>query len=144
MASKVYGNALKAAFNKEVDWDTDTIKVALLTSAYTPNQDSHDYWDDVSTNQVSGTGYTAGGKTLTGKTATYDSGTNTVKFDADDVTWADSTITARYAVVYNDSGATSAQKALVAYFDFTTDRASSNGEFVIRWGADGVFSATAA
>ena len=144
MASKVYGNALKAAFNKEVDWDSDTIKVALVSSAYTPNQDGHDYWDDVVTNEVAGTGYTAGGKTLTGKTVTYDAGTNTVKFDADDASWPNSTITARYAVVYDDSGATAGQKALIAYFDFTTDRASSNGEFVIRWGADGVFSATAA
>lgn len=144
MASKVYGNAIKAAFNKEVDWDTDTIKVMLLSSAYTPNQDSHDYLDDVVANEVTGTGYTSGGAALTSKTATYDAATNTVKFDAADVTWAGSTITARYAIVYDDSGATNAQKALIAYFDFTTDRASSNGDFVIRWGADGVFSATAA
>lgn len=144
MASKVYGNAIKAAFNKEVDWDTDSIKVALLSSAYTPNQDSHDYYDDVVANEVTGTGYTAGGTALASKTATYDASTNTVKFDAADVTWAASTITARYAVVYDDSGATAGQKALLAYFDFTTDRASSNGEFVIRWGTDGVFSATAA
>lgn len=144
MASKVYGNAVKAAFNKEIDWDSDNIKVLLLSSAYTPNQDGHDYLDDVVANQVTGTGYTAGGATLAGKTATYDAATNTVKFDANDVTWAGSTITARYAVVYDDSGATDGQKALIAYFDFTTDRASSNGEFVIRWGADGVFSATAA
>lgn len=144
MASKVYGNAIKAAFNKEIDWDTDTIKVMLLTSGYTPNQDGHDYLDDVVASQVTGTGYTIGGAELTGKTATYDAATNTVKFDAQDVTWTDSTITARYAVVYSDDGATDAQKPLIAYFDFTTDRASSNGEFVIRWGADGVFSATAA
>jgi len=144
MASKVYGNAIKAAFNKEIDWDTDSIKVALLGSGYTPNQDSHDYWDDVLANEVTGTGYTSGGAALGGKTATYDAGTNTVKFDANDVTWTGSTITARYAVVYDDSGATAGAKALIAYFDFTTDRASSNGEFVIRWGADGVFSATAA
>lgn len=144
MASKVYGNAVKAAFNKEIDWDSDSIKVMLMGSGYTPNQDGHDYLDDVVANQVSGAGYTAGGKALTGKTATYDAATNTVKFDADDVTWTASTITARYAVVYDDSGATDGQKALIAYFDFTTDRASSNGEFVIRWGADGVFSATAA
>lgn len=145
MASKVYGNAIKAAFNKEVDWDSDTIRVMLLTSAYTPNQDGHDYVDDVRANEVAATGgYTTGGAALTSKTATYDAATNTVKFDAADVTWAASTITARYAVVYNDSGATDATKALIAYFDFTTDRASSNGEFTVRWGADGVFSATAA
>lgn len=144
MASKVYGNAIKAAFNKEIDWDSDTIRVMLVTSAYTPNQDGHDYVDDVRANEVVGTGYTAGGAALASKTATYDAATNTVKFDAADVTWAGSTITARYAVVYNDAGATDAQKPLIAYFDFTTDRASSNGEFIVRWGADGVFSSTAA
>lgn len=144
MATKIYGNAVKAAFNKEIDWDSDTIKVMLLTSAYTPNQDSHDYLDDVVGSEVTGTGYTAGGAVLTSKTNVYDAGTNTVKFDAADVTWASSSITARYAVVYDDSGASNATKPLIAYFDFTTDRASSNGDFVIRWGADGVFSATAA
>src|SRR5690349_21468045 len=99
MASKVYGNAIKAAFNKEVDWDSDTIKVMLVSGSYTPNQDSHDYVDDVRANEVTGAGYTAGGATLASKTATYDAGTNTVKFDAADVSWANSTITARYAVV---------------------------------------------
>lgn len=144
MASKVYGNALKAAFNKEIDFDSDTIKVMLLSSAYTPNQDSHDYLDDVVANEVTGTGYTAGGAALASKTVTYDAATNTVKFDAADVTWSTSTITARYAVVYDDSGATNSQKALIAYYDFTTDRASSNGDFVIRWGADGLYTVTAA
>jgi len=144
MASKVYGNAIKASWNKEIDWDSDNIKVMLLTSAYTPNQDGHDYLDDVVAYQVTGTGYTAGGAVLTGKTLTYDAATNTWKFDANDTTWAGSTVTARYAVVYDDSGATDAQKALICYMDFTTDRASSNGEFVVRWSADGIFSAAAA
>lgn len=144
MASKTYGNLMKAAFNKEVDYDTDDIKVMLLSAAYSPNQDGHDYLDDVIANEVQGAGYTSGGKTLTGKSVTYDSATNTTKFDADDVSWANSTVTARYAVVYDNSGATNAQKALLAFYDFTTDRASSNGEFVIRWGADGLFSTTAA
>ena len=144
MATKLYGSLAKAMFNKEVDWDSDTIKVMLLTSAYTPNQDSHDYLDDVNTYEVSGTGYTAGGAVLASKTNVYDAGTNTVKFDAADVTWSASSITARYAVVYDDSGASNATKPLIGYYDFVTDRASSNGDFVIRWSADGVFSATVA
>jgi len=41
MASKLYGQFLSQALNKEIDWDTDTIKVALLTNAYTPDQDAH-------------------------------------------------------------------------------------------------------
>jgi len=144
MATKMYGNALKAFLNKEVDWDSDTIKVMLLSSAYTPNQDSHDYLDDVVSFEVTGTGYTAGGQALTSKTNVYDAATNTVKFDAADVTWSSSSITARYAVVYDDSPATNGTKPLIAYYDFVTDRASSNGDFVIRWNADGVFTATTA
>ena len=95
MPSKLYGNFLVKALNKEVDWDTDTIKVALTTSSYTPNQDTHDYFNDV-TNEVTGTGYTAGGNTLASKTITYDDANNVIILDAADSTWASSTITARY------------------------------------------------
>lgn len=144
MASKMYGNAILKAFNKEIDWDSDTIKVALVGSGYTPNQDSHDYWDDVSSNEVTGTGYTAGGATLAGKTATYDSASNVIVLDANDVVWASSTITARYAVVYDDSGATNAQKALIGYVDFGSDQSSTNGNFTVTWDATGIIRITVA
>lgn len=144
MASKMYGNFLLKALNKEVDWDTDTIKVALVSSSYTPNQDSHDYWDDVSANEVTGTGYTAGGASLASKTATYDSGTNVVILDAADTVWASSTITARYAVIYDDAGATAAQKVLVGYVDFGSDQSSTNGNFTVTWDATGIVRITVA
>lgn len=144
MASKMYGNFLLKALNKEVDWDTDTIKVALVGSGYTPNQDSHDYWDDVVANEVTGTGYTAGGATLASKTATYDSGTNVVILDAADTVWASSTITARYAVIYDDAGGTNAQKVLVGYVDFGSDQSSTNGNFTVTWDATGIVRITVA
>jgi len=100
MASKLYGQFLSQALNKEIDWDTDTIKVALLTNSYTPDQDAHNYLDDVIANEVTGaTGYTAGGNTLANKTNSYNSATNVIVLDADDTTWSSSTITARYAVI---------------------------------------------
>lgn len=136
--SKAYGLLAKAIFNKEVDWDTDTIKVALLSSSYTPNQDTHDYFDDVSTYEVTGTGYTAGGATLATKTNNYDTATNTLVLDADDVTWASSTITARYAVIYNASPGTNATRPLIGYIDLVSDQASNNGNFVIEWDASGI------
>ena len=46
-----------------IDLDTNTIKVALVTRPIRPNQDAHDFFDDI-TNEVSGTGYTAGGASL--------------------------------------------------------------------------------
>lgn len=144
MASKLYGKFLQAALNKEVDWDSDTIKVALLSSGYTPDQDTHDYFDDVSTYEVSGTGYTSGGATLASKTISYDSGTNVLVLDAADVTWGSSTITARYAVVYDASGGSSSTNPLIGYVDFASDQSSSNGNFTITWDATGIVRITVA
>ena len=144
MASKLYGQFVQAAFNKEVDWDSDTIKVALVTNAYTPDQDAHNYFDDVVANEVTGTGYTAGGNTLANKTNTYDSATNVIKLDADDVTWASSTITARYAIIYDATPATNATRPLIGYVDFGSDQSSSNGNFTITWDSTGIVRVTVA
>ena len=143
MASKLYGNFLLKALNKEVDFDSDTIKVALLTSSYTPDQDAHDYFNDVSTYEVTGTGYTSGGATLASKTATYDSATNVIVLDAADVTWSASTITARYAVVYDSTG-TASTSALIGYVDFGSDQSSTNGNFTITWDSTGIVRITVA
>jgi hypothetical protein len=143
MASKLYGNFLLKALNKEVDFDSDTIKVALLTSSYTPDQDAHDYFNDVSTYEVTGTGYTSGGATLASKTATYDSATNVIVLDAADVTWSSSTITARYAVVYDSTG-TASTSALIGYVDFGSDQSSTNGNFTITWDSTGIVRITVA
>ena len=144
MPSKLYGNFLAKSLNKEIDWDSDTIKVALLTSSYTPNQDTHDYYDDVVANEVTGTGYTSGGNTLSSKTITYDGTNNVIILDAADVTWSSSTITARYAVVYDDSGASNAAKALIGYVDFGSDQSSTNGNFTITWDSTGIVRITVA
>jgi hypothetical protein len=140
--TKTYGSLIAKAFNKEVDFDSDTIKVALLSSSYTPNQDTHDYFDDVSSFEVSGTGYTSGGATLGNKSVSYNSSTNVTKFDGDDVSWTSSTITARYAVIYDATG-TASTSALIGYVDFGSDQSSSSGTFSIVWDAAGIFTTTA-
>ncbi len=144
MASKLYGSFIGKALNKEIDWDTDTIKVALLNSSYSPDQDVDDYFNDVSSFQVSGTGYTAGGETLANKTATYTGATNKLVLDADDVSWTSSSITARYAVVYNSSPATDATRPLIGFVDFGTDQTTSNGTFTIVWDSNGIVEFTVA
>ena len=143
MPAKLYGQLMAKAFNKEVDFDSDTIKVMLTTSSYTPNQDTHVYKSDV-TNEVSGTGYTAGGQALTSKIVTYDSATNTVIMDAADTVWSASTITARYAVIYDDAGASDATKVLLGYVDFGSDQSSTSGNFTLTWDATGIIRVTAA
>lgn len=138
----MYGNFLKAALNKEIDWDSDDIRVALVTSSYTPDQDAHDYWDDVVANEVSGTGYTANGTALASKTITFTGATNKITLDAADVTWATSTITARYAVIYNRTPSTDATRPLLGYVDFGSNQSSSAGNFTITWNASGIFEVT--
>jgi hypothetical protein len=142
VTSKLYGQMPKLALNKEIDWDTNDIKVMLCTSSYTPDQDAHNYKDDV-TNEVEGTGYTAGGATLGTKTIDYTAGTNVTKLDAADVTWSESTITARYAVIYADTG-TAGTSPLLGYIDFGEDKSSASGNFTITWDAAGIITFTAA
>lgn len=142
VSAKLYGNAYVSAFSGLINLPSDTIKVALCTSAYTPDQDVHDFFNDV-TGEVTGTGYTAGGNTLGTKTLTYNGATNTVTFDAADTVWASSTITARYAVVYKSTG-TASTSPLIAYVDFGADVSSSAGNFTITWDAAGIFTTTAA
>lgn len=142
VSAKWYGNALLKALNKEIDYDTDTVKVMLCTSTYSVNQDTHIYKSSV-TNEVTGTGYTAGGITLSSKTIAYDGPSNTITLDAADVTWTGSTITARYAVVYDSTG-TDATSALLGYVDFGADVISTGGPFVITWDAAGILTATPA
>lgn len=138
MADVIYNSFKKKIMDGSIDLDTDTIKVMLVTSSYTPDQDVHDFKDDV-TNEVSGTGYTAGGATLANKTVTQDNVDNEGVFDADDVTWASSTITARGAVIYKDTGV-AATSPLICYIDFGSDKSSNNGNFTIQWNTEGVMN----
>lgn len=136
MASGLYGITFLNMLNNThaVDLDSDTLKIMLVTSAYTPDFGTHDFKADV-TNEVVGTGYTAGGETLTSLSLTQSAGV--ITFDAADVTWSSSTITARGAVIYDD---TIASDPLICYIDFGSDQSSSSGDFVLSFSASGIFT----
>jgi hypothetical protein len=68
MANFIFDSARLKMQTGDIDLNTDTFKILLVTSSYTPNQATHDFRDDV-TNEVTGTGYTAGGATLASVTA---------------------------------------------------------------------------
>lgn len=138
MADVIYNSFKKLIMDGSIDLDTDTIKVALVTSTYTPDQDAHDFFDDV-TNEVSGTGYTAGGASLANKAVTADNTDNEGVFDADDVSWTTATITARAAILYKSTGVASTS-ALIAYVDFTADKTSTAGTFTISWNSEGILN----
>lgn len=138
MATVIY-NAFKARQlgSAPVAFPTDTIKVALVTASYTPDQDAHDFFDDI-TNEVSGTGYTAGGSTLANKATTQDNTDNEGVFDADDLAWTTATITsARYAIVYKSTGVSSTSP-LICAIDLGSNYSSSNGTFTLPWSAEGI------
>ncbi|AKJ72124.1 hypothetical protein WKY82_09340 [Gordonia malaquae] len=141
VSAKLYANFHKSIGNKEVDLDSDAIKVMLCTSSYTPNQGTHQYKSSV-TGEVTGTGYTAGGATLASVTAGVTG--NVFKFDADDVSWPSSTITARYAVIYDSTPGSDASRPLIGYVDFGADVSTTSGTFQIVWNSSGIFTQTVA
>jgi O-acetylhomoserine/O-acetylserine sulfhydrylase-like pyridoxal-dependent enzyme len=116
-------------FLGEHDMDTDTIKLALYTSAATLDASTTVY---TTSNEVSssGTNYTAGGNTLTGATVSL-SGT-TAFVDFSDTSWLTATITARGALVYNSSKSNKA----IAVLDFGSDKTSTNGTFTVQMPAN--------
>jgi hypothetical protein len=120
-----------------IDIDTDTIKVALCTSSYTPSIDNHDFFDDI-TNEVSGTGYSAGGMTIAGLTVTQNNTSDRAIVTATDSTWTTSTITARYAIIYKSTGVASTSP-LICYVDFGADKTSEGDNFTIDWDSNGIF-----
>jgi hypothetical protein len=133
-------NKLKTELLKgTIDLVNDTIKVMLLTSSYTPNIDTNLVISDISANEITGAGYTAGGSEITGKTVTQDDTDNEGVFDGDDVNWSTSTITARYAVIYKDSG-TPSTSPLFAYVDFGADKSSLNENFIVSWATEGILN----
>jgi hypothetical protein len=100
----------------------DTMYMALYTSSATLDATTTAY---TATNEVSGTGYSAGGQALT-TVAPTSSGT-TAYLDFDDETWTSSTITARGALIYNS---TQSNKS-VAVLDFGADKTSTAGDFTV-------------
>ena len=107
----------------EHDLDTDVIKLALYTSAATLSAATTVY---STSDEVVGTGYTAGGNTLTGATVSL-SGT-TAYVDFSDTTWSTATITARGALMYNSSKSNKA----IAVLDFGADKTSTAGDFTVQ------------
>ena len=101
------------------NFTSNTFKIALYTGNANLNQSTTVY---ATTNEVVGTGYTAGGVTLTGVTINTDPNTSTVYINFNNAVWNPAAFTARCALIYN----TSASNASVAVIDFGSDKSCSN------------------
>ena len=104
--------------------EANTLKVALYDNTATLSSATTAY---ATANEVSGSGYTAGGAAMTGMAVTLDG--STAIFDADNVSWANATITAQAAVIYNNS----LSNAAIAVLDFGGNKTSTNGTFEIQF-----------
>ena len=113
---------LQILSNDEHDFLADTIKIALYTSSASLGAGTTAY---ATTNEISGTGYTAGGETLTSKTA--DTTGTTAFLDFANPTWTSASFTANGALIYNDTNSDKAIAVLAFGGDFTV----SGGTFEI-------------
>lgn len=124
----------------------DTIQVTLHT-AYTPNIDTHTLWADAgvsSTEYGAGSGYTAGGQTLTGQDVTQDNTNDRGVFDGTDVTWSSlgplSPATPGHAIMW-DTTPVSPLDPLIAYWELGTT-ATNGGNYTLQWGTNGIILLT--
>ncbi len=119
-----YAEGVNAVFTKTVDPLADTIKMALVDSSYTPDYDTDDFWVIPEANEITGTGYSAGGVTVGSKTFTYNSGTGLWTFSTTvDPSWATATVTFRYAILYKSTG-TDSTSPLLTCADFGSDQSA--------------------
>ena len=125
--------ALCNSFKEELlggvhDLDTDTIKIALIkdTPTGTYNKSTTNYSDVTGdSDEVTGTGYTAGGNTLTSPAISLDGDTAIVDFA--NTTWSTATISADGCIIYNSS----ASNAAIAVIDFGGTVTSTAGDFTV-------------
>jgi hypothetical protein len=136
MANAMFNYTKVYTLNGSLDWDADTINAILVTSAYTPNIDTHDFRNDI-TNEVVGTGYTAGGQALASKVVSIDTTNDRAVFDSNDPQWTTATITARAVVLAKIRGGASSADELAGYWDFGSDVTSTAGTFTIAVNAGG-------
>lgn len=128
-----------------IDLDTDTFKVALVSSSYTFSA-AHTVWADASANEISNAGYTAGGATLGTISWSHSSGTAT--FDAADTTWTatSTSLVARRAVIYKSGTANSITNPLIASVLLDTTPAdvtvTATNVLTLAWNASGILTIT--
>jgi hypothetical protein len=128
MPSGIYHAMFERLARSAGDLQSLTVKCALVTAAYTFDK-SHDFFNDI-TNEITGTGYTAGGDTIA-VTVTNDPANDRVDIVLGEAQWVSSTLTARGCVYYVDTGGAASTDWVLAHLDFTTDRSTTSGTFTI-------------
>lgn len=127
----LYANGIVIAYNNStaLDWDGDTQKVLLTSACYTPNQDTHRDYCDVTNQLACGSGYTTGGDTVC--TGDVTSSLNVVLVDIGPAQWTTASFTTRRAVLYDSTPACTANDILWQWVDFGCNQTVTSGTFTI-------------
>lgn len=133
----VFYNAGKASILKgDIDLENDTIKLAFMATAYTPDKDTHVFWSDVSASLASGT--TA--QTLASKAVNTDNTNDRAEFDATDISAPAITTSTNKFVIYKDTG-NPATSPLIACIDIVEGTLSPiAGTLALTFNAEGIFA----
>jgi hypothetical protein len=138
MASGVpYGQAGVHLGSAAVNWVTDTIKVLLTGSGYTPDKDTHAFRSSI-TDEIAAAGYPAGGLTIPNRTRSYNAGTDMTVLDGDDLSFGAMTANPRWGVIYKSRGGAASADELIGYVDFVTVQNVISGYLNINWSASGI------
>jgi hypothetical protein len=129
-----YTKGGKNLVEQEVGWVPSPVTVALMKGGWVIDQDGPEAFTDIAADEATGTGYSAGGVVIAGRAVTLDPATNETRLLGNPVEWPNSTILARGAAIYVNTGV----KPLLGYVDFESDRQSDQGLFRIEWPATGV------
>ena len=139
MASGVYTRGMYDGLRGVINYSTSTIMAGLVSTSYVFNKD-HNYWKAGSTafnNQITGTGYTAGGQALLAKTLTKQDASDNVKWDASNSVWGPGATFSAGGVVLRASNAAYSHP-LICFFSFGTAKIVDNGTFTIQWSTAGI------
>lgn len=136
MAARAYGKFVQHLAKADIDVDSLALGAMLVTSSYTPNYDTHEFRADV-TNEVTGTGYSAGGIALTGEAATLDTTNDWLKIDANDADFGTLTVTGIAGLVIYVVTGSSATDNLVSFHSFSS-QSPSGVNFTYAFHANGI------
>lgn len=129
MASITYTSCLRDSILGNINFSSDTFKLLLVDGTYTPSK-NHSKRSDI-TGEISGTGYTSGGKTVTPTVGSIDTTSNNFPITFASVTWTSATFSANGAVVYKSRGGSASSDELVLFVDFGQAISISAGDYVV-------------
>lgn len=123
---------LADVYKKQIDWVNDTINICLCNSSLAPetNRGVYSKYSDVSGDEITGTGYTAGGVALTNKAVNVNTTDHVVELQASDPSWPSATVTAAYAVIYD----VTAGNVLLGFVDFGENASAAGVTFTVSFG----------